>query len=79
MALPPRPWCRTPQGGPSSSKNELGVEDGSETHRDLVQLGSMNAVGGCGDVPVVEENSSALVRRDSYVNLHQIKVKRVGK
>jgi len=37
--------------------------------RDLVQLGSMNAVGGCGDVPVVEENSSALVRRDSYVNL----------
>ena len=37
----------------------------------------MNAVGGCGDVPVVEENSSALVRRDSYVNLHEIKVKAV--
>ena len=45
------------------------------TYRDLAQLGSMDAVGGSGDVPVVEQNSSALVRRDSYVNLHQIKVK----
>ena len=36
-------------------------------------------MGGSGDVPVVEENSSALVRRDSYVNLqhhwYEIKVK----
>ena len=37
----------------------------------------MNAVSGSSDVPVVEENSSALVRRDSYVNLHEIKVKAV--
>ena len=37
----------------------------------------MNAMGGSGDVPVVEENSSALVRRYSYVNLHEIKVKAV--
>ena len=42
---------------------------GSQTYRDLAQLGSMDAVGGSGDVPVVEQNSSALVRRDSYVNL----------
>ena len=27
MAPPPRPWCRTPQGAPWSSKNEDGVED----------------------------------------------------
>ena len=30
MAPPPHPWCRTPQGAPSSSKNEDGAKDGDE-------------------------------------------------
>lgn len=32
------------------------------SHRDLAELGSVDAVGGGGDVPVVEENPPALVR-----------------
>ena len=32
------------------------------SHRDLAELGSVHAVGGGGDVPVVEENPPALVR-----------------
>jgi len=33
-----------------------------KVHRDLAELGSVDAVGGGGDVPVVEENPPALVR-----------------
>jgi len=42
-----------------------------EVHRDLAQLRSVDTMGSGGDVPVVEENASTLVRRDSYVHLRE--------
>ena len=39
-----------------AKRNNLG------SHRDLAELGSVDAVGGGGYVPVVEENPPALVR-----------------
>ena len=44
---------------------------GAKDYRDLAQLRSVDTMGSGGDVPVVEENASTLVRRDSYVHLRE--------
>ena len=44
---------------------------GAKDYRDLAQLCSVDTMGSGGDVPVVEENASTLVRRDSYVHLRE--------